>query len=272
MSMQLYTPPVRLWDAISVRPTQWEKDNPHTPDHLQQRLSNRTDIVLPNSSWYMRAKDLFDLIAASILLVVLGPVMLLAALATKLTSPGPAFYKQTRVGRDGRLFRIWKIRTMKHNAESTTGAVWSQENDPRVTRVGRFLRSSHIDEFPQLFQILSGEMSLIGPRPERPEFIQHLQWQVPRYSERLMVKPGVTGLAQLLLPPDSDTEGVRRKIQCDLYYVRYLSPWMDARILIQTGFMFIRSIGGALLSPFRLPSTDLVQRHMAELNELERNL
>ena len=267
MSAQLYSPPITLWGTKPINRHTREELNPHIPDHLGGRAQRFPGVVRPAADWYLPIKEIVDFVGGCVLLVLLGPVMLIAAAATKLTSPGPALYKQTRVGKNGEAFRIWKIRTMMHNAESSTGAVWSQADDPRITRLGKFLRQTHIDEFPQLFQILSGRMSLIGPRPERPEFVQHLQWQVPRYTERLSVKPGVTGLAQMLLPPDSDTEGVRRKVQCDLYYVHHLGPWMDARIMIQTGWVFAKSIAGAALMPLQLPSTDVVQQQMAEITD-----
>jgi lipopolysaccharide/colanic/teichoic acid biosynthesis glycosyltransferase len=164
------------------------------------------------------------------------PLIFLAALVVKLTSRGPAFYTQTRVGEDGRLFTIFKVRTMVHNCESLTGARWSIPGDPRVTWFGRFLRVSHLDELPQLLNVLRGEMSLIGPRPERPEFLPELQRALPAYGQRLTVRPGVTGLAQVQLPADSDLGTVERKLAHDLYYVRHVSFWLDLRLLACTAF------------------------------------
>jgi lipopolysaccharide/colanic/teichoic acid biosynthesis glycosyltransferase len=175
-----------------------------------------------------------DFVLAALLCVPALPVVLLAALAVKWTSRGPAFYTQTRVGRRGRLFTIYKLRSMIHNCESLTGPRWSMPGDPRVTPVGWFLRASHLDELPQLLNVLRGEMSLIGPRPERPEFVPELQRQLPAYGLRLEVRPGVTGLAQVQLPPDTDVESVRSKLSCDLYYVRHVSPWLDLRLLLCT--------------------------------------
>jgi lipopolysaccharide/colanic/teichoic acid biosynthesis glycosyltransferase len=165
-----------------------------------------------------------------ILLVLTAPVVLLAAIAVKLTSRGPAFYTQTRVGQDGQLFTIYKLRTMAHNCEARTGAVWSVRGDPRVTLVGKFLRATHIDEFPQLINVILGHMSLIGPRPERPEIVTVLQDKIDGYTDRLEVRPGITGLAQVQLPPDVDLNGVRRKLACDRYYIQHLSAGLDLRI------------------------------------------
>jgi lipopolysaccharide/colanic/teichoic acid biosynthesis glycosyltransferase len=184
--------------------------------------------------WYLSCKYVADFVLASLLAVPGLPLIALAALVVKLTSRGPAFYTQTRVGVDGRLFTIWKIRSMIHNCESLTGPRWSMPGDPRVTRIGAFLRASHIDELPQLLNVLRGEMSLIGPRPERPEFVPELERELPGYWQRLTIRPGVTGLAQVQLPPDSDLTSVRRKLAHDLYYIRHLSPWLDLRLLVCT--------------------------------------
>ena len=123
---------------------------------------------------------------------------------------------------------------MIHNCESLTGPRWSMPGDPRVTCIGAFLRASHLDELPQLLNVLRGEMSLIGPRPERPEFVPELERELPGYWQRLTVRPGVTGLAQVQLPPDTDLNSVRRKLAHDLYYIRHLSPWLDLRLLLCT--------------------------------------
>ncbi|HTU91280.1 MAG TPA: sugar transferase [Gemmataceae bacterium] len=184
--------------------------------------------------WYLSCKYAADAVLAALLIVPAVPLILAASLLVKLTSRGPAFYTQTRVGEDGRLFTIWKIRSMIHNCESLTGPRWSMPGDPRVTRVGAFLRASHLDELPQLLNVLRGEMSLIGPRPERPEFVPELERELPGYWQRLRVRPGVTGLAQVQLPPDSDLSSVRRKLAHDLYYIRHLSPWLDVRLLACT--------------------------------------
>jgi lipopolysaccharide/colanic/teichoic acid biosynthesis glycosyltransferase len=193
--------------------------------------------------WYLSCKYVADFVLAILLALPALPVIAVAALLVKLTSRGPAFYTQTRVGEYGRPFTIWKIRTMIHNCESLTGPRWSMPGDPRVTRVGALLRASHLDELPQLLNVLRGEMSLIGPRPERPEFVPELERELPGYWQRLTVRPGVTGLAQVQLPPDSDLSSVRRKLAHDLYYIRHLSPWLDMRLLVCT-------VGHALGLPF----------------------
>jgi lipopolysaccharide/colanic/teichoic acid biosynthesis glycosyltransferase len=184
--------------------------------------------------WYPRCKHAADFALALLLSALALPLVALAALLVKLTSRGPAFYTQTRVGEHGRLFTIYKLRTMVHKCESLTGPRWSLPGDPRVTRVGQLLRATHLDELPQLLNVLRGEMSLIGPRPERPEFVPELERALPGYWQRLTVRPGVTGLAQVQLPPDSDVTSVRRKLAHDLYYIERLGPWLDLRILLCT--------------------------------------
>ncbi len=177
---------------------------------------------------------MLDSVLAQLLLLAAAPVVLLAAAAVRLTSRGPAFYRQARLGLGGRVFTLWKLRTMTADCEKATGPRWSAPGDPRVTPVGRFLRRTHVDELPQLWNVVRGEMSLVGPRPERPEFLPLLGGAVPRYRERLRVRPGITGLAQIQLPPDRDVADVRRKLACDLCYVERHGPWLDFRILLGT--------------------------------------
>lgn len=239
-------------------------------DTLETPTSSRREMNESERSWYPAVKRVIDVVGALALLTLFLPVIALAAIATKCVSPGPAFYFQTRLGRGGKPFRICKIRTMLHNAEATTGAVWSMTHDPRVTPLGRFLRRSHIDEFPQLFQILAGDMSLIGPRPERPEFVQRLQWDVPNYLDRMQVKPGVTGLAQLLLPPDSDLDDVRRKVQCDLYYIDRCSLRLDLVIGMHTAWLLIKSIVQTAIAPLLLPSHCEVERFVEDRTGVDR--
>jgi lipopolysaccharide/colanic/teichoic acid biosynthesis glycosyltransferase len=182
------------------------------------------------------ADTAIDLPANLAMLPFAAVLVALAAAAVKLTSPGPVFYTQTRVGLNGRKYKIIKVRTMRANCEAASGIQWSQKGDARVTRVGRFLRATHIDELPQLLNVLLGHMSLVGPRPERPEVIQAkgLNQLVPGYRHRLRVKPGVTGLAQCQLPPDSDVTSVRHKVVYDLYYVENMSLSLDLRIMLAT--------------------------------------
>jgi lipopolysaccharide/colanic/teichoic acid biosynthesis glycosyltransferase len=190
--------------------------------------------VVLRRTWYVNGKTVLDVGLIVVLSVVALPVLLLTAVLVKLTSRGPVFYSQIRLGRDGRPFSIYKVRTMVHDCERSSGARWSQPGDPRVTPLGRVLRLTHLDELPQLWNILRGDMSLVGPRPERPEFVPVLEQAIPNYRARLQVRPGLTGLAQVQLPPDSDIAGVRRKVAHDLAYIRHFSCWLDLRILFCT--------------------------------------
>lgn len=205
--------------------------------------------------WYAATKIAFDYAVALALLPFAVALIGLAALAVKLTSPGPVFYTQTRVGLNGRKYKIIKIRSMRLNCEAASGIQWSQKGDSRVTPVGRFLRASHIDELPQLFNVLLGHMSLVGPRPERPEVIQAkgLNHLVPGYRHRLRVKPGVTGLAQCQLPPDSDVTSVRYKVVYDLYYVENQSLLLDLRLIAATLFRACKAGPNTLRWLFLLP-------------------
>jgi lipopolysaccharide/colanic/teichoic acid biosynthesis glycosyltransferase len=196
--------------------------------------------VLPRHPRYQACKRLGDVFFAAVLLTVAMPIVAVLALLVKLTSRGPSFYTQKRVGKNGRPFTIYKLRTMVNNCESLTGPRWSIPGDPRVTGLGQFLRVTHLDELPQLLNVLGGHMSLIGPRPERPEFLPELIQQYPTYPERLRVRPGVTGLAQVQLPADTDIEGVSHKLAYDLYYVEHASLGLDLRILLGTILYVIR--------------------------------
>ncbi|MBA4063021.1 MAG: hypothetical protein C0501_04805 [Isosphaera sp.] len=203
------------------------------------RLTAQADVRKPNTEgWYAGIKVGLDYTAAVLLFPFAAVVLAFAAVAVKLTSPGPVFYTQTRLGLHRRTYRIIKIRTMHHNCEAKTGIQWSQKGDDRVTLVGKFLRLTHIDELPQLWNVLRGEMSLVGPRPERPEVIQAkgLEQLVPGYRHRLQVKPGVTGLAQVQLPADTDITSVRHKVVYDLYYAQHQSLWLDLRLMAATLF------------------------------------
>ncbi|HVA45512.1 MAG TPA: sugar transferase [Pirellulales bacterium] len=183
---------------------------------------------------YLCRKGAVDRLAAWLLLAAGWPIILATMLVVRLTSRGPAVFRQTRVGLHGRIFVMYKIRTMRIDAEAASGPVWTQQNDPRITSVGRWIRRLHLDELPQLINVVKGEMALIGPRPERPEFTQKLALDVPGYLDRLLVLPGVTGLAQINLPPDTNLDSVRRKLILDLAYVREGSLWLDLRIFACT--------------------------------------
>ncbi|HEY4573333.1 MAG TPA: sugar transferase, partial [Thermoanaerobaculia bacterium] len=179
------------------------------------------------------AKRLLDVLAASVGLIVALPFMLLVALAVRLDSPGPVFFRQERVGRGGREFTLWKFRSMRTDAEAG-GARWAVAGDPRVTRVGRFIRKTRLDELPQLWNVLVGDMSLVGPRPERRMFVEQLKEQCPWYEQRLVIRPGLTGWAQVKAPYASTFEESIEKLKLDLYYVKNLSLFLDISILLST--------------------------------------
>ena len=171
--------------------------------------------------------------ASLLILVPTSPLLLLAMAAIRLEGPGPLLYRQERITRDGRVFNILKLRTMRVDAEAN-GAVWAGVDDERVTRVGRFLRRSRIDELPQLINVLRGDMSIVGPRPERPVFAAELARRIPLYNERHMVKAGLTGWAQVNYPYGASVEDARQKLSYDLYYVKNFSILLDMLIIAQT--------------------------------------
>ncbi|MFO0754217.1 MAG: TIGR03013 family XrtA/PEP-CTERM system glycosyltransferase [Thermodesulfovibrionales bacterium] len=179
-------------------------------------------------------KRAFDLLFSCIGLAAALPLFPLIALAIKIDSRGPVFFRQARVGERERVFMICKYRTMHQDAENGTGAVWAQVNDPRITRVGRFLRKTRLDELPQLYNTLVGDMSFIGPRPERPVFVEQLKKIIPYYSERHFVKPGITGWAQIRYSYGASVEDAIEKLRYDLYYIKNLSLWIDLGIVLET--------------------------------------
>jgi lipopolysaccharide/colanic/teichoic acid biosynthesis glycosyltransferase len=190
---------------------------------------------------YFRSKGVWIRLLAGLLLVVFCPIILLTALLVRLTSPGPALFRQTRLGKDGRLFDVLKIRTMYHDAEKLSGPALCLPGDSRITPIGRLLRFLHLDELPQLINVLRGEMCLVGPRPERPEIIARhkLREIVPGFDERTKVLPGVTGLAQINLQSDQTAECVIRKVQLDLEYIASANASMDLRILLCTAMRMV---------------------------------
>jgi sugar transferase (PEP-CTERM system associated) len=188
-----------------------------------------------NSRALMAAKRTFDVIAAVAGLILASPLMLISAIVVKLESPrSPILYHQERVGLNGEVFTIHKFRTMRPDAEAGTGPVWSGANDTRVTAVGRFMRKSRLDEIPQLWNVLRGDMSLIGPRPERPQFVAQLTQQIPFYGQRHVIKPGLTGWAQVRYSYGASVEDALEKMQYDLYYVKHLSLMFDLMIALET--------------------------------------
>jgi lipopolysaccharide/colanic/teichoic acid biosynthesis glycosyltransferase len=199
-------------------------------------------------------KSVMDFVLALVLLLPSMFVVAVAMMLVRLTSRGSPLYCQTRLGLGGRPFTIYKIRTMYFNCERLTGPRWWMPGDPRVTWIGRLLRATHIDELPQLWNILRGEMSLVGPRPERPAIATQLERVLPRYRERLRVRPGVTGLAQVQLPPDTDLASVRRKLACDLAYIAQVNPWLDLRLIIATALGILGTPTSVTCGLLRIPT------------------
>jgi len=185
----------------------------------------------PQNLFYQR---LSNMAVAVIGLLASLPIMALTALAVKLSSPGPALYRQTRVGLDGALFTVYKFRSMRADAEAGTGAVWAQKDDPRVTSVGRVIRAIRFDELPQLYNVLKGEMSIVGPRPERPEFVRALNEQIPYYRQRHCVRPGITGWAQINYKYGDTLQDTMIKPEYDLYYIKNMSLSLDNYIIFDT--------------------------------------
>ena len=188
------------------------------------------------------SKRILDVAASAVGLVVFSPLFVVVALVIRMDSPGPVFYRQVRVGLRGRPYMIWKFRSMRQDAEKA-GPRWAQANDPRISRVGWWLRKTRIDEFPQLVNVLRGDMSLVGPRPERPVFVQDLRMVIPYYDIRHTVRPGVTGWAQVKFRYGASQEDSHTKLQYDLYYVKNLSLLLDLRILVHTIRVMMLGLG-----------------------------
>ncbi|BAW80610.1 sugar transferase [Candidatus Nitrosoglobus terrae] len=214
-------------------------------DFFEQTISKiKIDVMYPSwlvfSTGFHRdfsrqvSKRIFDVIVSMVLLILCSPLMLFAVIAILTESGRPVFYRQYRVGEQGKFFNIFKFRTMLQNAESDGKARWATSGDSRITRVGRWLRRTRIDELPQIFNILQGKMSFVGPRPERPEFVEILAKKIPYYSERHRVKPGLTGWAQICYPYGSTEKDAFEKLEYDLYYVKNYSLFLDFMILLQT--------------------------------------
>jgi exopolysaccharide biosynthesis polyprenyl glycosylphosphotransferase len=213
---------------------------------LHEELTKEIPVSDINDEWLLaaslntsrphvrRLKRLFDVVGSLGALVLTAPLAAAAALWVKLESPGPVLYRQERLGREGVTFTILKFRTMAADAEMATGPVWAVDDDPRITRAGRWLRRFRIDEVPQLINVLRGEMSLIGPRPERDAFVRELEKQIPYYAERFMVPPGITGWAQVMQSYASSIDESRRKLEADLYYIKHMSFLTDMYIILKT--------------------------------------
>jgi len=212
-----------------------------------ERETGRVDLDSVSPSWLIFSdgfssgrmvssafKRLFDIGASTLLLALTLPLILITAILVKLESRGPAFYRQRRVGLYGQGFDVVKLRSMRQDAERPGVAVWAEKDDPRVTRIGRLIRKLRIDELPQCWTVLKGEMSFVGPRPERPQFVDDLDQRLPFYAERHMVKPGITGWAQINYPYGASIEDARQKLEYDLFYAKNYSPFLDILILLQT--------------------------------------
>ena len=212
-----------------------------------ERETGRVDLDSLNPSWLIfsdgfssgrrlssAGKRLFDIVVSLAILLLSAPLVLLTAMLVKLESPGPALFRQRRIGLYGQPFEILKLRSMRLDAEVGGVAVWAQKDDPRVTRIGHIIRKLRIDELPQAWSVLKGEMSFVGPRPERPQFVADLEARLPYYAERHMVKPGITGWAQINYPYGASIEDARQKLEYDLYYAKNYTPFLDVLILLQT--------------------------------------
>jgi sugar transferase (PEP-CTERM system associated) len=187
----------------------------------------------PRPGWLV-IQNVLNFSVAIVGVLVTLPIMALVALAVRTTSRGPVLYRQTRVGKDGAVFKVYKFRSMRVDAEAKTGAVWAAKDDPRITPVGKWLRRLRLDELPQFVNVLRGEMSLVGPRPERPEFVKTLSEQIPYYRQRHCVRPGITGWAQINYKYGATLEDTVTKLEYDLYYIKHISPSLDAYIIFHT--------------------------------------
>jgi lipopolysaccharide/colanic/teichoic acid biosynthesis glycosyltransferase len=214
--------------------------------YIQVSTHHITELPTPRRRGYVLLKSIGEWCCALLMVTLASPVIAVLIILVKLTSRGPAFYAQSRLGKRGQIYRILKLRTMVHCAELGTGPVWAAKNDRRVTPLGKILRDTHMDELPQLWNVLRGEMSLIGPRPERPEIAMRIERELPGFNQRLAVRPGITGFAQMLLPADDPDDahlrGVRRKLAHDLFYVREMGFQLDVRIACSTAFYFLASL------------------------------
>jgi len=183
---------------------------------------------------WMLLRRSFSLLASAVLLILVLPLIPFIMLAIKLDSPGPILYRQKRVGRAGVTFHCYKFRTMRQDAEADTGATWANDDDPRITSAGRFLRITRLDEIPQLWCVLKGDMAFVGPRPERPEFVEWLTREIPYYGVRHVVRPGITGWAQVRYKYGNTLEDAREKLQFDLFYIKNASVGLDLLVMFET--------------------------------------
>jgi len=231
---------IRVEDALSTYEAAFERIS--TRELRPSQLIFSSTELGPNRNRVM-LQSVYSMTAAALATVVAAPVMLCVAVLVKLTSPGPALLRQQRVGKNDRVFTLYKFRSMVTDAEAQSGAVWAKRNDPRITPVGRWLRRLRLDELPQLFNVLKGDMSIVGPRPERPEFVIELEKRIPYYRHRHCVKPGITGWAQINHKYGDTIEDTVVKLEYDLYYIKNLAPALDAVIMFRTAKVMLLSRG-----------------------------
>lgn len=232
-----------------------QKINFYSLSSFYEKVSHKVPLAHIDQAWFLEnlsegTKNFYEVLkraADVVFAVIFGAVALILspfiALAIKLSSPGPVLFRQTRVGQLGKAFKIIKFRTMVRDAEKNSGAVWAQENDPRITKIGRWLRRTRLDELPQLWNILKGEMSFVGPRAERPEFHEQLKKEIPFYEERYLIKPGLTGWAQARYGYGSSIQDAVEKLQYDLFYIKHRSLALDFSIILKTANIVLRQAG-----------------------------
>jgi exopolysaccharide biosynthesis polyprenyl glycosylphosphotransferase len=231
---------IRIEDALSTYEAAFERIS--TRELRPSQLIFSSTELGPNRKRVM-LQSVYSMAAAVFATLIAAPIMLCVAILVKLTSPGPALIRQQRVGRNDRLFTLYKFRSMVTNAEAQSGAVWAQRDDPRITPLGRWLRRFRLDELPQLFNVLKGDMSIVGPRPERPEFVVELEKRIPYYRHRHCIKPGITGWAQINHKYGDTIEDTIVKLEYDLYYIKNLAPALDAVIIFRTAKVMLLSRG-----------------------------
>jgi exopolysaccharide biosynthesis polyprenyl glycosylphosphotransferase len=231
---------IRIEDALSAYEMAFERVS--TCELRPSQLIFSSGELGPSRNG-IRLQYVYSMIIAAVAALAAAPAILLVGALVKLTSPGPALLRQQRVGKNNRLFTLYKFRSMVRNAESRSGAVWATRNDPRVTPLGRWLRKLRLDELPQLFNVLKGDMSIVGPRPERPEFVAELEKKIPYYRQRHCIKPGITGWAQIKHKYGDSIEDTILKLEYDLYYIKNLAPALDAVIMFHTAKVMLLSRG-----------------------------
>ncbi|WP_197525292.1 sugar transferase [Pseudobythopirellula maris] len=243
------------------------------PRPIKVDSPSRRPPIQPSS--YLGRKRAVVRVLGAIAGALLAPLIVLLVILVRLTSPGPGLYRQCRLGLNGREFTIFKLRSMRNDAEKLSGPVWAKRQDARVTPLGRLLRFTHLDELPQIINVVRGEMDFVGPRPERPEIVADLVGQVPGYEDRLAALPGITGVAQVNLPPDETLDCVRKKVAADRYYIEKASLWLDLRLAAAT---FLRVLGiryekgawllGVLITPAQL--LEAAEQHDLSCSEINR--